>query len=189
MRKTIATTLALSAAALTLGVPGAAHADRYAVDDPEDTHHGSDVLTMTVQHGKKNVAVTTRHLGLRKDPATGSGGTVYFDTDPSDQGPEFVFVGGYFDGTDYTLNETEGSDASSGATRCSTATTSCGSATRRTRCGSWCPARRSGTRPRSGSRSARPAPAPTAPAPGSWTGSASRASSPPGWLADAGRPG
>lgn len=108
MRKTIATTLALSAAALTLGVPGAAHADRYAVDDPEDTHHGSDVLTMTVQHGKKNVAVTTRHLGLRKDPATGSGGTVYFDTDPSDQGPEFVFVGGYFEGTDYTLNETEG---------------------------------------------------------------------------------
>lgn len=108
MRKTTVGAAALSAAALTLGLVGPANADRYGVDDGEDTFHGSDILSLSLQHGTENVAVTTHHLGLRRDPATGSGGAVYFDTDRKDKGPEFVFAGGYFEGTDYVLNETEG---------------------------------------------------------------------------------
>jgi hypothetical protein len=33
---------------------------------------------------------------------------VYFDTDPADKGPEYVFAGGFFEGTDYLLSRTEG---------------------------------------------------------------------------------
>jgi hypothetical protein len=61
-----------------------------------------------VRNGDKNLVVVTNHTNLRRDPASGSGGAVYVDTDPSDQGPEFVFVGGYFEGTDYQLLKTEG---------------------------------------------------------------------------------
>jgi hypothetical protein len=45
---------------------------------------------------------------LRPDPATGSSGRVYVDTRRNDRGPEYVFVGGFFRGTDYALLRTEG---------------------------------------------------------------------------------
>lgn len=98
----------LAAAALPLVLAGPAHAERYGIDDPRDTHHGSDVLSMSVRHAGENVAITTTHDGLRRDPATGSGGMFYIDTDRSDRGPEYVLVGGFYEGTDYTLLETEG---------------------------------------------------------------------------------
>jgi hypothetical protein len=99
---------ALSAAALTVGLAGPANAERYGVDDGLDTFHGSDILSMSVLHGDENVRVITHHHGLRRDPRTGSGGRVYFDTDKRDKGPEYVLVGGFTAGTDYVLSETEG---------------------------------------------------------------------------------
>ena len=39
---------------------------------------------------------------------SGAGVTVYLDTDPSDAGPAFAFLGGMFSGTDYGLVRTEG---------------------------------------------------------------------------------
>jgi hypothetical protein len=109
MRATITSTaVALSAAALTVAVAGAAHAELYGIDDPADTGHGSDVLALQVRNGSENVVVTTIHKNLRKDPATGSGGTVYVDTDKHDKGPEYAFVAGYTKGTDYQLIKTEG---------------------------------------------------------------------------------
>lgn len=107
MRKTIAA-VALSTAALTLGLADSAHAELHGVDDPRDTFHGSDILALDVRNGPENLNVTTHHAGLRRDPATGSGGTIFVDTDRSDRGPEYVFVAGYFAGTDYQLRETEG---------------------------------------------------------------------------------
>ena len=107
MRKTIAA-VALSTAALTLGVAGPAQAELYGVDDPQDTSHGSDILALQVRNAKENLNVTTYHVNLRRDPATGSSGTIYLDTDKSDASPEYVFVAGYFEGTDYQLLETEG---------------------------------------------------------------------------------
>jgi hypothetical protein len=109
MRSTIATAaVALSAAALTVGLAGAAHAELFAIDDPSDTPHGSDILALQVRNGHEKVVVKTIHDNLRKAPKTGSGGVVYLDTDPGDKGPEFAFVAGYTVGTDYSLVRTEG---------------------------------------------------------------------------------
>lgn len=108
MRKTSTAAVALSTAALTLSLSGAAHAAQYAIDDPDDTTHGSDVLSMTVRNGKANINVITVHDDLRRSPSSGSGETIYIDTVKKDKGPEYVFVGGLFEGTDYTLLETEG---------------------------------------------------------------------------------
>lgn len=108
MHTTIASAAALSVAALTLAVAGPANADSIGVKDPRDSSHGSDLRAVQLKHLDHNVMVITNHTNLRRDPMTGSGGAVYVDTDRSDQGPEFVFVGGYFEGTDYALLHTEG---------------------------------------------------------------------------------
>jgi hypothetical protein len=108
MHTTIASTAALTAAALIIGLAGAANAESIGVTDPQDTSHGSDLRSVVVKHNQQNVVVVNSHTNLRRDPRSGSGGAVYLDTDPTDRGPEFVFVGGYFEGTDYQLLETEG---------------------------------------------------------------------------------
>ena len=108
MRKIIASTAALSAAALTFGLAGPATADLYGIDDPKDSNHGSDLRAVQLRNGDRNVIVTTYHANLRRNPASGSSGAVYVDTDRGNKGPEFVFVGGYFEGTDYALVHTEG---------------------------------------------------------------------------------
>ena len=108
MHKTIASAAALSAAALTFGLAGPANASSIGVKDPQDTFHGSDLRAVRLKNGDSNVVVVTNHTNLRRDPATGSAGAVYIDTDRSDRGPEFVFVGGYFEGTDYQFLDTEG---------------------------------------------------------------------------------
>jgi len=108
MRKTTAVVAALSSAALTIALAGPAHAELYGVDDPQDTFYGSDILALQVRNGPENLNVTTFHSGLRRDPATGSGGRVYIDTTRNDAGPEYVFVGGFTRGTDYQLLRTEG---------------------------------------------------------------------------------
>jgi hypothetical protein len=108
MRKTLASTAGLSVAALTLGFAVPAHAAGISVKDPQDTSHGSDLRAVRLSNGDRNVVVVTTHTNLRRDPSTGSAGAVYVDTDRRDPGPEFVFVGGYFAGTDYQLLRTEG---------------------------------------------------------------------------------
>ena len=108
MFKTIASTAtALSATALVLGLTGPANAASIGVSDPRDVSHGSDLRSVELRNGDRNVVVITSHTNLRRDPSTGSAGAVYIDTDRSDTGPEFVFVGGYFEGTDYQLLHTE----------------------------------------------------------------------------------
>jgi hypothetical protein len=107
MRKNIAA-VALSTAALTLGLAGTAHAEQYGVDDPKDTFHGSDILALQVRNGQENLTVTTYHSNLVRSFKSGSGGAIYIDTDKSDRGPEYVFAGGFYEGTDYLLSETEG---------------------------------------------------------------------------------
>lgn len=109
MRKTITSTAALTAAALTLGLAGPANAvTSIGVTDPVDTWHGSDLRAVHVEHRDHRVVVVTQHSNLRRDWRTGSSGSVFLDTDPDDWGPEYVFAGGYFEGTDYVLLETEG---------------------------------------------------------------------------------
>lgn len=108
MRKAISTTAALSAAALTLGLSSPASADAIGVADPADTGHGSDLRSVVVRNTDTKIHVKTTHTNLRRDPRSGSGGAVYIDTRRADKGPEFVFVGAYFQGSDYQLLRTEG---------------------------------------------------------------------------------
>ncbi|WP_134766632.1 hypothetical protein [Nocardioides sp. 1609] len=106
--RSIGVAAGLSVAALTLGVAGPASAESIGVTDPRDTAHGSDLRSVEVRNLETRVVVVTTHTNLRRDPASGSGGAVFLDTDPADKGPERVLVGGYFEGTDYQLLETEG---------------------------------------------------------------------------------
>jgi len=108
MNKIVGIAAAAATAALTLGVTGSAHAERYGIDDPSDTSHGSDLLAVDIQNRDHKLVIVTTHDNLRRAPSSGSGGLVFIDTDPDDRGPEFIFAGGFFQGTDYQLIETEG---------------------------------------------------------------------------------
>jgi hypothetical protein len=101
-------TFATVATVATLALGSPATADSIGVTDPADTSHGSDLRSVQVRNGDHRVVVTTTHTNLRRDPRSGSGGAIYIDTDRRDRGPEFVFVGGFFSGTDYALLHTEG---------------------------------------------------------------------------------
>ncbi len=107
MRKTLIGAAA-TAAALTISLAGPASAERYGIDDPIESGHGVDLVAVTVVNAQQNLRITLTHNNLRRSPAAGAGGAVYIDTDPEDRGPELVFVGGFFAGTDYQLLSTEG---------------------------------------------------------------------------------
>ena len=98
----------LAAAALPIALAAPAHAELYGVDDPHDTSHGSDVTSLSVRNGAEDLKITTSHVDLRRDPATGSGGPFYIDTNRRDRGPEYVLSAGFYEGTDYVLRHTEG---------------------------------------------------------------------------------
>lgn len=100
--------LLAATALLTLGAVAPATAATGRFSDPRDLGHGVDLRAVQVRNAADRVVVTTTHTDLRRDPATGSGGAVYLDTDRSRRGPEYVFVGGYFAGTDYQLLHTDG---------------------------------------------------------------------------------
>lgn len=108
MRSTIVGAAALSVVALILSQLSPASADSIGVKDANDIDHGVDLRSVVVEHNTNNVVVTTTHTNLRPSYRSGSSGAVYLDTDPSTDGPDYVFVGGYFDGTDYNLLETDG---------------------------------------------------------------------------------
>jgi hypothetical protein len=112
MRKTFIGTAAAAVVtattcALTLSGP-AAQAASIGIADPADANHGVDLRAVRVTNGDNVVRIVLTHANLRRDPRSGAGGAVYLDTDPADRGPELVFVGGYYEGTDYQLLHTEG---------------------------------------------------------------------------------
>ena len=107
-RTTLLSGAALALAALTLSPLAPAGADGIGVSDPADLDHGVDLRSVEVEHNARNVVVTTTHTNLRKSYKTGSSGSVFLDTDPTDAGPEYVLAGGYFAGTDYMLVRTDG---------------------------------------------------------------------------------
>ena len=108
MRTTILSAASLTIAALALTHLAPANADGLGVADPQDLAHGVDLLSVDVVHGARNVVITTTHTDLVESFRSGSSGVVFIDTDPTDPGPEFVFLGGYFVGTDYNLVSTDG---------------------------------------------------------------------------------
>ncbi len=98
----------VAAAAATLTVAGPALAASLTVTDPQDISHGVDLRKVKVYNGEANLKVTLTHVNLRKSFKTGASGSVYIDTDPADKGPEYVFTGGFYEGTDYQFLRTDG---------------------------------------------------------------------------------
>ena len=76
-------------------------------DAQGDMAHGADILSAKVVN-EKNVRVVLQVEDLVRSYKSGAGVTVYLDTDPADAGPEFAFLAGMFEGTDYGLVRTEG---------------------------------------------------------------------------------
>lgn len=107
-RTTVLGGAALALAALVLSPLSPAGADAVELSDPRDLDHGVDLRSVKVRHTANNIVVTTTHTDLRRSFRTGSSGAVFLDTDPADAGPEYVFSGGYFRGTDYMLLRTDG---------------------------------------------------------------------------------
>ena len=108
MRRTILSAATLAVATLALTQTPAANADGIGVSDPKDLGHGVDLRSVEVEHRTNNVVVTTTHTDLRPSFRTGSSGSVFLDTDPDDRGPEYLFAGGFFLGTDYSLLKVDG---------------------------------------------------------------------------------
>jgi hypothetical protein len=76
-------------------------------DAQGDMAHGADIHSVKVVN-EKNVRVVLQVEDLVRTYKSGAGVTLYLDTDPADAGPEFAFLGGMFEGTDYGLVRTEG---------------------------------------------------------------------------------
>lgn len=99
---------ATAAAVLAVTVASPAQAAVRRFEDPQDPGHSVDLRAVAVRNAPHRVAVTLRYADLRRDPASAAGGAVYLDTDRRRHGPEFVVVGGYYEGTDYQLLRTRG---------------------------------------------------------------------------------
>jgi hypothetical protein len=112
MIKNIAT---LTAAAVSLGTaaalafaPASATAETAAFRDAHgDMAHGADIYRVKVVN-ENDVRVKIRTADLVRSYKSGASAAVFLDTDPEQDGPEFAFLGGLFEGTDYALVRTNG---------------------------------------------------------------------------------
>ncbi len=102
------TTLAGAAITAVTTLSLAAAPTSVTVEDPADLDHRVDLLSVTVDNTKTAVKVTLTHADLIDSFDGFPGGATFLDTDRKDKGPELVFVGGYYPGTEYNLLETEG---------------------------------------------------------------------------------
>lgn len=104
-KKTLVGT-ALAAGLLGLAAPAVADTAGFR-DARGDMRHGADLHRVKVVN-EKNVRVVMTHENLVRSYRSNAGFTVYLDTDRSERGPEFAFVGGLFEGSDYALVKTDG---------------------------------------------------------------------------------
>lgn len=112
MNKTIRKTLVVGVVASTVlglaAVTGPATAATSTFTDAAgDVAHGVDIRSVKVVN-ERNVRVVIQHRDLVRSYKSGASGVVYLDTDPSEAGPEFAVVGGFFEGTDYALARVDG---------------------------------------------------------------------------------
>jgi len=110
-RNTTFRRLAVAAAVSTLSttvLAGAASAEtRVFKDERGDIAHGADIHRVRVVNDKQ-VRINVVHRDLRRSYESGSSIAVFIDTDRKRRGPEFVFLGGTFEGSDYALLRAKG---------------------------------------------------------------------------------
>ncbi|MDN4173278.1 hypothetical protein QWY28_10020 [Nocardioides sp. SOB77] len=97
----------LATASLLLATTAHAATSAFA-DEAGDVGPGVDLRSVKVVNGEENLRVVTTHRDLVPGFRSQAGGKVFLDTDPEDKGPEYVLVGGYFEGTDYALVAVDG---------------------------------------------------------------------------------
>ena len=102
----LAAVAAVALGSLALAVP--AGAETVAFQDARgDIDHGADVRSVRVVN-EAAVRVKVRHDDLVRSFRSGSGIKVFLDTNRGQAGPEYIFLGGTFEGSDYALIEAEG---------------------------------------------------------------------------------
>lgn len=107
MFRRIAAAAVVSAVGTTV-LAGAASAEtRVFKDERGDIAHGADIHRVRVVNDEQ-VRVNVVHRDLRRSYKSGSSITVFIDTDRQRKGPEFVFLGGTFEGSDYELLKAKG---------------------------------------------------------------------------------
>lgn len=92
----------------TLALSGSALAQSASFADARgDIDHGADIHRVKVTN-EDSVRVTVKHANLVRSYRSGSGLTVFLDTNRQKPGPEYMLVGGTFSGTDYALVKAAG---------------------------------------------------------------------------------
>jgi hypothetical protein len=101
------TVLTAATAVVLAGLVAApAHAEFYAIDDPDDACASlSDIYGLEAMHGGKNLRVKVRFDELVRSSAAGV--SIFIDTDRDVKGPEYVLSSGLGDGTDYVLTRAD----------------------------------------------------------------------------------
>ncbi|MGN6574516.1 MAG: hypothetical protein ACTHKG_02400, partial [Nocardioides sp.] len=92
---------------LALAGSAAAATTTITPDPVGDMDHGADIVSVKVVN-EKSVRVVLKAADLVPSYQSGAGVKIYFDTDPQDAGPEYAFLGGLFDGTDYGVVAVDG---------------------------------------------------------------------------------
>lgn len=101
-------TAALVSALGATALAGPASAETVVFKDAAgDLDHGADVRRVRVVNDEK-VRVKVVHDDLVRSYESGSSLSVFIDTDRQRKGPEFVFLGGTFEGADYALLPAKG---------------------------------------------------------------------------------
>ncbi|HET8717176.1 MAG TPA: hypothetical protein VFM50_05440 [Nocardioidaceae bacterium] len=99
--------IAPGASAVASTTSAAPAASRTAHDARGDMHgHGADIHSVRVVN-EKAVRVVVHHQDLVRSYTSNAGIKVYLDTDRDARGPEYVFMGGIFEGADYALQTAE----------------------------------------------------------------------------------
>ena len=76
-----------------------------------DMSQGADIRKVRVINGEERLKINVVHRDLVRSFRSGSSISVFIDTDATRKGPEYVFVGGTFEGADYALLKAEGFEA------------------------------------------------------------------------------
>lgn len=100
----------LSLTLFAVGSPAAAESDAFrdARADMGNGTLGADIHRVRVVHGSERLVVRVTHANLRRTARSGNSLSVYVDTDRSRKGPELVFGGATFAGSDYALHRARG---------------------------------------------------------------------------------
>jgi hypothetical protein len=106
IRRFAAAALVAAVGATALAGPAAAETVVFK-DAAGDLDHGADIRRVRVVNDEK-VRVKIVHDDLVRAYESGSSLSLFIDTDRERKGPEFVFLGGTFEGADYALLPAKG---------------------------------------------------------------------------------